>query len=60
MEEKLVSLENENYSQDVENIKQCLQKQKNLARDSKLGVGQGFRYDRYEKEHGGGLDSTTP
>merc|ERR1712034_95008 len=41
-----VSLENENYSQAVEDIKLCLEKQKNLPRDSRL-VAQGFnaQYD---------------
>jgi len=45
-----VSLENENYSQAVEDIKLCLEKQKNLPKDSRLvaethyqlGVAQGF------------------
>merc|ERR1719452_331952 len=64
MEEKLcssilalgeVSIENENYSQAVEDIKLCLEKQKNLPKDSRiiaethyqLGVAQGFnaQYD---------------
>ncbi|CAN0540346.1 unnamed protein product, partial [Ectocarpus sp. 8 AP-2014] len=50
-----VSLENENYSQAVEDIKLCLEKQKNLPKDSRLvaethyqlGVAQGFnaQYD---------------
>merc|ERR1712055_556490 len=59
MEEKLcssilalgeVSIENENYSQAVEDIKLCLKKQENLPKDSRitaethyqLGVAQGF------------------
>merc|ERR1712181_91831 len=45
-----VSLENENYGQAVEDIKLCLEKQKNLPKDSRLvaeshyqlGVAQGF------------------
>jgi len=64
MEEKLcssilalgeVSIENENYSQAVEDIKLCLKKQENLPKDSRiiaethyqLGVAQGFnaQYD---------------
>jgi len=64
MEEKLcnsilalgeVSIENENYSQAVEDIKMCLKKQENLPKDSRivaethyqLGVAQGFnaQYD---------------
>jgi len=50
-----VSLENENYSQAVDDIKLCLEKQKNLPKDSRLvaethyqlGVAQGFnaQYD---------------
>merc|ERR1712181_10227 len=50
-----VSIENENYSQAVEDIKLCLEKQKNLPKDSRiiaethyqLGVAQGFnaQYD---------------
>merc|ERR1711925_49352 len=50
-----VSLENENYSQAVDDIKLCLEKQKNLSKDSRLvaethyqlGVAQGFnaQYD---------------
>merc|ERR1719500_423075 len=50
-----VSIENENYSQAVEDIKLCLKKQENLPKDSRiiaethyqLGVAQGFngQYD---------------